>query len=69
VDLVVENRGQLIPIEVKWSERISLRDVTGLRIFLSDFREEAPWGLVLYRGKQLLRLQRNLFLVPLDRFL
>ncbi len=67
VDLLVENSGQLIPIEVKWRESVAKRDIKGLDSFFNTFKD-APWGMVLYKGKQLLRLKDNIFLVPFERF-
>jgi len=65
VDFVIENKELLIPIEVKWSEKIDQYDLRGIESFLKDFGPTSPWGMVLYRGRNLLRVRKNLFLVPL----
>ena len=69
VDFVVEERGRLIPIEVKWAESVDRYDLRGIKSFLRDFETSAPWGMVLYRGKNLLKVRNNLFLVPLEAIL
>ena len=69
IDLLVENNRQLIPIEVKWSENISYRDILSMEVFLKDFKKSSPFGIVLYRGKELLKFKENIFLVPFERFL
>jgi predicted AAA+ superfamily ATPase len=67
VDLVVERDGRLIPIEVKWSEQVSKRDLKGLESLFNDMGPDVPWGMVLYRGKQVVKLSEKLFLVPFER--
>lgn len=67
IDLIVEHAGKLIPLEVKWSEQVSKRDLRSLESFFQDMGPDAPWGTVLYRGTQLLKVTERLFLVPFDR--
>lgn len=69
IDMVVENSKQLIPIEVKWMEKVSYRETVSMEVFLKDFKKYAPFGIVLYRGKELLKLRDNIFLVPFRQFL
>lgn len=68
VDLVIERSGQLIPIEIKYQEHVTQREVMGILNFMRDFRSQAPWGMVLYRGTHLLKLHDHLFLVPFGHF-
>jgi predicted AAA+ superfamily ATPase len=67
VDLVVEYNGRLIPIEVKWSEQVSKRDLKGLESFFNDMGADVPWGMVIFRGRQVVKLSEKLFLVPFER--
>lgn len=67
VDLVIEHDGRLIPLEVKWSEQVSKKDLRALESFFNDMGTDAPWGAVFYRGIQLLKLSKKLFLVPYHR--
>jgi hypothetical protein len=67
--MVVEKNGSLIPLEVKWTEKIGPRDIVSMEIFLKDFSDQVPFGIVLYRGKEILKLREWIFLVPFERFL
>jgi uncharacterized protein len=68
IDFLIERGDQLIPVEVKWRSDIRLKDVTGMQVFLQDFKNEARWGIVLYKGSQLLKIKENIFLVPYKYF-
>ncbi len=67
VDLIVEYNGRLVPIEVKWSEHVSTRDLKGLDSFFNDMGSDVSWGMVLYRGQHVVKLSEKVFLVPLER--
>ncbi|MFH1018333.1 MAG: ATP-binding protein [Pseudomonadota bacterium] len=47
VDLVLEVQGKLIPIEIKAGPRPASRLLKGIRQFMTDFGEKAPFGLVI----------------------
>jgi hypothetical protein len=68
IDFLIERGEQLIPVEVKWRGDIRLKDITGMQVFLQDFKNEARWGIVLYKGSQLLKMKENIFLVPYQYF-
>lgn len=68
IDFLIERGDQLIPVEVKWRSDIRLKDLTGMQVFLQDFKNEARWGIVLYKGSQLLKMKENIFLVPYEYF-
>jgi len=44
IDFLIEKGGQLIPVEVKWRSAVSPKDVTGMQVFLQDFKNEALSG-------------------------
>jgi uncharacterized protein len=63
VDYVVELPDRTLAIEVKWTDRPSLRDVTSLVMFLRDH----PWvreGYVVCRCPRPLRLNRSIIALP-----
>lgn len=60
IGFLIERGDQLIPVQVKWRSAISLKDVTGMQVFLQDFKNEAHWGIVLYKGRQLLKIREYL---------
>ena len=69
IDMLIEDRGKLFPIEIKWSDKVDRHDLNSLKIFMKDFKKEAPWGMVLYRGKALIKAADNIFLVPFGRLI
>ncbi len=69
IDMVIETNGNLIPIEVKWTEKVGPRDIVSMESFLKDFSDQVPFGIFLYRGKEILKLRERIFLVPFGRFL
>ena len=66
IDFVIEHKGRVIPIEIKWAEKISRQELKSMEIFLQDFKSSSPWGAVLYRGRNLLKIKESIFLVPLE---
>lgn len=69
VDLVVELEDRLIPIEIKWSEKVDYKETISMINFLKDFSKNVSFGIVLYRGNQILKIKDNAFLVPFEVFL
>ncbi len=64
VDLVIELGERLLPIEIKASSSVSPQKLSGLRQFLRDFQNRAPFGLVIYLGQEILEIPPNLLLIP-----
>jgi predicted AAA+ superfamily ATPase len=69
IDFIIESRGRLIPIEVKWKMALKPRDMASMDIFCKDFKDNSPWGIILYKGKDLIKVKENIFLVPFEYFL
>jgi len=69
IDFIIEFRDRLIPIEVKWKRALKAKDITGMDIFCKDFKDNSPWGMILYKGKDLIKVKENIFLVPFEYFL
>ncbi|MFT5368177.1 MAG: putative AAA+ superfamily ATPase [Candidatus Latescibacterota bacterium] len=68
VDLVLEAAGgRLIPIEIKHTARVNPFAARGLRQFLTDFKDRAPFGVIIYRGKVVARLAENILMIPVER--
>jgi len=66
VDFVIESGRRLLPIEVKSARRVSLADTKGLGVFLEDNPRSAPFGILLYGGREVLSLTEQVIAVPLD---
>ncbi len=65
VDMLVEYGGRLFPIEFKASSRVRPADGRGIAIFQDLVGCEAGDGLVVYAGRECLRLGRRVTAVPL----
>lgn len=63
VDFVIELGNRLIPVEVKWTERPTLRDVTALASFLRDHRK-AREGYLVCRCPRPARLSDAITALP-----
>lgn len=64
VDFVIEHRDQLIPIEVKWTDRPDMTDARHLRIFLDEHKPKAREGFVICRCPQPMELAPNIRALP-----
>ena len=65
VDFVIERGRRVLPVEVKASARVTLGKVRSLEVFLEDYPKLAPWGMVLYGGREPFRLSERILAVPL----
>lgn len=64
VDFVIEQAGQLLPIEVKSSATPRLRDVRHLRAFLDEYRDISKAGLLLHDGDAVEQIATNVIAAP-----
>ena len=64
VDFIVEHRGKLIPIEVKWTDRPDASDARHLRGFLRDHKKVASIGYVVCRCQAPLQLHEQVTALP-----
>jgi predicted AAA+ superfamily ATPase len=69
VDFVVETPTRLLPIEIKTSRTLGRRDLRGLSAFLGEYTDGAPFGVVLYAGREWFRPARNVVAIPWATFL
>ncbi len=67
VDFVLESSRRLLPIEVKAGSRARLSDAAGLGAFLDEHRKPAPFGIVLYGGSEVVRLEERVVAMPVGR--
>jgi hypothetical protein len=63
VDFVIEYGRRVIGIEVKRTDKLRFRDLSGLQIFLEN-HPEAVGGLVVYSGDEIRRMSENILAVP-----
>ena len=64
VDLVLEQRGRLLPIEVKATAHPRPADLRGLHAFQDTFPDRAPFGLVICGCGAPAALSRRILAVP-----
>ncbi len=62
VDLILEGKFGLIPIEIKYGQRISLKLLKGIRDFIKD--EHCPFGIVINNGERIQIYEETLIGVP-----
>ena len=63
IDFIVETPRKLIPIEVKWTERPTLRDAHHLWTFLEE-NKNAPTGYIVCRCPRPLQLHEKIKAIP-----
>jgi len=68
VDFAIETPTRLLPIEVKTSRSLGMRDLRGLEAFLEEYPDRAPFGLVLHAGHEWLRPARGVVAIPWSAF-
>lgn len=64
VDLIVEWRGQLLPIEVKSTAAPRFRDARSLQAFRAEYPEAARSGLLLHTGERIDWIAEGVLAVP-----
>jgi predicted AAA+ superfamily ATPase len=70
VDLVIEDRRRLLPVEVKSARRARAADARHLELFLDDQPERTPFGLLLHdSGGEPAVLTRRVVAAPVSLFL
>lgn len=70
IDLLIEWRGKILPIEIKSSMRIENRDILGFASFVEPLRDKKMDILdpiVLYRGNETLPLKNGVFAIPINQ--
>jgi predicted AAA+ superfamily ATPase len=64
VDFIVEREGELIPIEVKWSENPSLKDARHLKTFIAEHSQRCTRGYIVSRCPYVLALDEKITAIP-----
>lgn len=65
VDVVVERAGKVVPMEVKASGRPRAADTQRLQLFLMEYGNAAPHGILLHTGERAEQLADRIWAVPL----
>lgn len=64
VDFVIEAGRRLLPVEVKRATRIRTADASGLEAFLDEHGSDAPFGVLMYGGREAVRLTNRVVAAP-----
>lgn len=65
VDCVLESEGRLVPIEIKWSKKLTSDDWSGLKAFQEEFKNRCSMGYIFYRGREIIyRENKSLIAIP-----
>ncbi|WP_461782421.1 ATP-binding protein [Prosthecobacter sp.] len=64
VDYIIEHGGEIIPIEVKWTENPTTSDARHLRTFMAEQKGKAKRGYVVCRCDRPMQLDTNITAIP-----
>jgi len=64
IDFIVERKGKITPVEVKWTERPTLSDARHLVAFMKEHRSNARHAYVICRCPRPLQLTDNVTALP-----
>jgi len=68
IDYLLSGDGIFLPIEAKSSEKVTYAEGHHLEAFLLEYGKQAPLGIVIYPGRELLQIRKNVWAIP-DWFL
>ena len=63
IDFVLEYGRKVLPVEVKFSNKVNYNDIQNILYFLST-NPNAVGGIVIYNGNKIYRLSSNIFAIP-----
>ena len=64
IDFLLASNDKLLPIEVKASDKADYADGQSLESFMKDHKKRAPLGIIVYRGKELKEVRRDIWAIP-----
>jgi len=64
IDYILENEGSFTPIEVKWTENPTPRDIRHLRTFLAEHPNQTSQGYVVCRCPRPAKLAESITAIP-----
>ena len=64
IDFLVCGNGSILPIEAKASEKVSYADGRSLEHFIAEHKKTSPLGIIVYRGKILQEIRKNIWAIP-----
>lgn len=64
IDFIVKGNGIILPIEAKASEKVDSVDGRAIELFISEHPKTVPFGIIVYRGKELGEVRKNIWAIP-----
>jgi predicted AAA+ superfamily ATPase len=64
VDFIIEQAGEIVPVEVKWTENPTVSDARHLRTFMAEQKGQAKHGYVVCRCDRPMQLDANITAIP-----
>ncbi|MEA1920332.1 MAG: DUF4143 domain-containing protein, partial [Campylobacterota bacterium] len=65
IDFILEFSSKVIAIEIKSSKSVSKSDFKHIYHLANEIPEEFDKGIVLYKGEKVLRIDDNMYAIPL----
>ena len=66
VDLVLEGEFGLIPVEIKYTQKVTLRSLAGIRGVMKDFN--CSYGIIISNAERITLIDKNLINIPFGYF-
>ena len=64
IDFLIAGKGRLVPVEAKSFERVTSADGRTLEAFLREYSKTSRIGIVVYPGKEMAEIRKNVWAVP-----
>ena len=64
IDFLVCWNGNVLPVEAKAAEKVSYADGRSIDQFMAEHKNTSPLGIIVYRGKILQEIRKNIWAVP-----
>lgn len=64
IDFLLVSKGRILPVEVKSSAKVTYEDARTLESFMKEHKKAAPSGIVIYKGKEIVEIRKNIWAVP-----
>lgn len=64
IDFLLKRENRILPVEVKASDKVAHADARSLESFMTEHKKTVPLGLIIYRGRELNEIRKNIWAVP-----
>lgn len=64
IDFLIARAGNILPVEVKSSDKVDYADGKNIASFMSEHTRQSPVGLIIYRGREITEIRKNIWAVP-----